>query len=1495
MLLGDLVGFKEDLFFNGAVQLRWVEEQAGMATEAAKHFVFHGPQYHGVSQDEAEGLSSTYRLKDTATLLVDFLESLASGGSSTANPFSLIVAGYGSGKSHFALTLAQLLMAPNDPLAWKIIHNVRIADEEIGERVEALLDGSRKPSLVVTLDGMSNFHLGNEMSRGVLRQLRARELDLGPILELSPRFGYAQDFVIRNFEIRKGEFQKELAGRDRDAICAALMENDEDVYQSVDDVYFRANGTRIPVEGRESAQDLITAVCQSYCGDDGPFANMVILFDEFGRYLEYAADKPWLAGDSALQQVFQGVQDNANQAKFVGFIQYELKAYLSRFGQKDRSQLQRYITRFDSAQKFFLSTNLETLFAHLIEKRDASVLNTLMELDENRRAAVEAHSLLSRNLPGIAQLPVWSDIKKFQQVIVKGCWPLNPLTTWFLTRQQDIVQSRSALTFIKDILDTAAGKNIEPDGTHLYTVSPAELVLRSMLDEITAAERVKGGVVAETLCTLLEKYGASLREAHRLVLAGIMVLDKLRVERRERGEVDRLLLLTTGLRPQSLDEVMSYLSKEVGVVEWNGDLGRYELVVDAATRGQFQQALRKKLLAPSAASVGELFTNNACSLGDLKDVETDFAEARSVYSRDWCFLALFAHGGSYLDMLSRAFDEWRGAENHDDAKGRIVYLYLGPDEDPEGRLASGREFLDRSLSKAGTQAAPVWTVVIHDREGGIAENLARFQVIEQGFSSDEVEKYRRFLPEERGRCLGALKEEVQKAVQLRIFSVAGLDDIAPARLGQTGRQIFERVYPNVLPFPFDGFQTKGGTGPKECLQLTRALIGRQVSGDWIATQAAPIQRRVNQVFVKSWKVLGNDGRIAPKPGLKELTSLLDKVEVALQRPDGTLYEAYRMLLDPPYGFSSSSAGLALGLVLARETPSRVLTCRGEHVGVQEWLQIAFPKQGKFAFDKGCLTATRVVFISEDSLDRWRKVIFDLEYEENLRRKVELFQAAKKMQRQEQIPETLKDRFNHLADKVEQAQVTLAEYVQKVQTLERSLESALRRMEIAKIIRCGSDLKRLLTGMEEQPALWGVEEFEEVKRLIADALGALDGRIIGWLEQETCNGYGKLDSFKFIMDKSVQGLVFLGLKEEADLVENHKHQIVGQLESRIKFETSITSAQDLLRQSSLTKNSAAWKLNDELRTCEASIENLKMAYATLGSMDIAKLIDQVRARRTQVKSSLEEQKQELAAIYNMRPSRPQDVRALQGKVSGLVTLFKGTADERNLVDMSRQLDILFNDMQAWSAVILPPEETERVLRERITARCTELEESLEEEDWVWTFAEVYDDFREFVVKERVEQSARWFGTAMPDLTTLETWSIRECTTQLSAISAPPGFVSAPHAEKIEEAAAKIRERVEALKERERSKSALAWIEEMRGQVEQAETAVCIEACETLLRSLERLPEFVSEKEMPYILAMRNILIGRLDSLDVQSILERIRNLRDDLRKELLAALAALYLS
>lgn len=1495
MLLGDLVGFKSELFFEGAVQLRWVDEKPEKAADAAENFVFHGPSYHGVGQEDADVISSAYKLKDTASLVLDLLESFIPDPSKPdSNPLSLAVAGYGSGKSHFALTVAKLLMSPNELLACKIIHSITSADVAIGERVEQILEQIGKPSLVVTLDGMSNFHLGSELSRGIIKQLKANGLDLGPILELSPRFTYAGDFVKRNFEIRKDDFAKLLQGLDKATICEKLQENDENTYEVVDDIFYMANGTRIPVDGQESAQDLINTVCESYCGEDGHFSNLIILFDEFGRYLEYAAEKPRLAGDSTLQQIFQGIQDNKKLVRFIGFIQYELKAYLNRFSHKELSQLQRYITRFDSANKLYLSTNLETLFAHLIEKRDPAKLKALIQSDINRQTTNETHAALCQNLPGINRLPVWRDGKLFQKVIVEGCWPLHPMTTWFLTRQQDIVQSRSALTFIKDVLDVSSRQQIDLAGS-LYSIPPAELVLRSMLQEVVAAERAQGGIIAETLLTLLEKYQARLDDPQQLVLAGIMILDKLRITSRSKEQIDRLLLLATGLNARELTDALKYLSSDIGAVEWNRDLCQYELVADAATRGQFQQALKKKLSSLDQSKIGDLFISKAKFFGDLGDIDSDFAESKEIYSRDWQFSAMHAQGANYLDVVVRAFEEWKSAENHDETKGRVIYLYITAKEDPDAYIEKSKTLLNGLLSKHKISSAPIWTIIIHDKDEKIADNLTRLYVLEDKFLADELVKFSRFIPEEKDRSSRTLLDDIQTAMRQKLYAIAGIDEVVTQRLKSTADSIFVQIYPNVLPFPFDGFQLKSGTGPKDCAQLIKALIGRQVSGDWIATQIPAFQNRFKRLFVQVWKVMGSDGKILLKPGLKQLADLLDALEATHTKQDLTLFDTYSTLLAPPFGYNTSSAGLVVGLLLARETPPRALKYKEENIALQDWLSYAFPsKGGKHHLDKNCLKLTKIIFLSEDSLQRWRKRISEVDFEQNLRNKIDLFTAAKKMMKSDPVPEVLEGQFKFISAAAAQAELELSDHIKKVELIERELEQAERRNSVKHCIRYGADSKRLLKSMEEQEAYWSAQDFNEIKGLLSGAVAAINGKVAQWIELETCNSLQQVPDFRFKMERAARDLSLLDLKSEAELIELHKNNIISQIEVRNRYETSIKSAVDFVRQPVATKTTTLWKLKEEIRNCDTLIENLNLAHAQIRGADIAQLIFQVNARKDSIKVCIKQQRDELSQLTNLPLMNLSDVKLVMQKLSEQTNIFRGSNDETYIDDMFKQLNVIKSDMQAWHSIIMSPEDTEKTLIEQIDKRCKELNDCSEDDDEekAWDYNQVYTDFKNEIVKERHSQSDKWISTIKPDINKIDHWSLQECEKHLSIISERPKFLSAAHSLEIEAVEESIRCKVAEIKERVRQDAALRWIENIKGQID-SKDQLSIDDCEGLLRSLEKMPDVISGKEIHHVLAMRKVLTERQDELDIKSIINRICSLRDELRVGLFSALRKLY--
>ena len=106
-----------------------------------------------------------------------------------------------------------------------------------------------------------------------------------------------------------------------------------------------------------------------YCGISGPFNKIIIIFDEFGRYLEFASSVNTVqSGDSALQHIFEAVQNADGSIQMINFIQSDIKAYLQRID-KTRN-ISRYIGRYDASDKYHLSSNLETVFANLIDRKD---------------------------------------------------------------------------------------------------------------------------------------------------------------------------------------------------------------------------------------------------------------------------------------------------------------------------------------------------------------------------------------------------------------------------------------------------------------------------------------------------------------------------------------------------------------------------------------------------------------------------------------------------------------------------------------------------------------------------------------------------------------------------------------------------------------------------------------------------------------------------------------------------------------------------------------------------------------------------------------------------------------------------------------------------------------------------------------------------------------------------------------------------------------------
>ncbi|MEN6643973.1 MAG: hypothetical protein ABFE08_16170, partial [Armatimonadia bacterium] len=576
MRLGDVVTFRGDRLFDGAVSLDWFTTDQRLSTAAAEAFIFHGPTYHGVSQGDV-GLEHGHLLQDTATFARSVVHACYDA---EPQPFALAIAGYGTGKSHLALALATLLSAPDSPTAAAVLSRLQTADAAIGAEVKALLTEQLRPALVVALNGMRSFDLTSELTRQIGERVREQGLNTEALDELRPRFAQAANLVSMSDAGIVGDLLASCNMPDRDAVLQRLQAQEEHTYAQVHDFY-EALGMPIRSLGGESVSDLIGVVTRTYCGEGRPFGRLLILFDEFGRYTEFATERSQIAGNGVLQDLFEGVQSHSDEACFVGFIQFELNAYVQRVAPELRNEIVRYVTRYQSAKKSYLSTNLETLIASLMEKRQPTQLAQWLDGAESVAQSRRVQENIGKWYPQSAHYRLWNDPGQFHTVIRRGCWPLSPYSTWllfYLSAAGKHLQERSALTLLGEALARHEDNDIDETGARCG-LAPVELWSEGLQEDLlTSEEGGAQGSITHAYTSVEARHGAHLSENQRRLLRAVVLASKLSLNVSSAEEAIEALSALTGLDVAVTRAGMQQLQQESNVLEWDDSFKGFSIL-----------------------------------------------------------------------------------------------------------------------------------------------------------------------------------------------------------------------------------------------------------------------------------------------------------------------------------------------------------------------------------------------------------------------------------------------------------------------------------------------------------------------------------------------------------------------------------------------------------------------------------------------------------------------------------------------------------------------------------------------------------------------------------------------------------------------------------------------------------------------------------------------------------------------------------------------------
>lgn len=918
MRIKEFLQFNKENFFNGAVQTEWFYDPERVAP-VANSFVFHGPKYFGVSKDDIT--LGTNKLIDTASFAQTLVDRVYSPQNSTN--ILLTIAGYGSGKSHLAVTLGTLFSGIDSELCSSITQHISEASAEAGEHIQRI---NAKKNLVLILNGMNNFNLDYEMLSCAKKSLSMHGEDESVLSNLTKSYDQAKHFVEQTFNIFENRYL-ELAeqagiyhkGSELKKHLISFLETEQIAFNVVNAMYEEINGSLISWEHGISAGDILRTLSDELCGTGKPFNKVIVLFDEFGRYIEYVAANPVVAGEAALQQIFEATQSSKGKVVLVGFIQRDLSAYLSTMEQT--SNIVRYVGRYEAGEKYYLSSNFETILANLIKKTNTSSFNTFVTSSFNRYQNYysKMQSAILRWNRECSKKGVWKDSVLFNNVILQGCYPLHPITVCLLSNMSSFMQQRSPIAFAAEMFSDMSNTDI--DTAWLPFVYPVNIIESSIYNEMLNSE--ERGLVQSQYCMLyrdiIVKIGDKLTPSEKTVLQAVLVINLGKFAFHDKIDALMALRYCSGIEEKDIPPVLSSLENSHGVIAYDESVNRFELIAEAAGFNEFKRVYGKyKALLRNFSGIKDYDEeiNNELLLD--KPYETSFAQEHYICSKEWCF-------AKRLVPIEDITEEFCNALIHtieiacdaEKPRGIVVYAYCG--ENKFRHILSVQSIYKKLILKN----YPIVFFLINDANEEIVSAM-RIRAVCNQFPSAEKERFKKFISDQKRQQIKKIVKAFTSCMAQREYiteeGVVNYSDRIQNFLNDT----LKATYYKVPPFPFDGFDKNSLTAAKKTLVTICAklfdgtLMNEQSYSSLLPDEKNRVKAVLSTGFQNSWQVFDSNFSLI-EPRDQSVKHIYDAISFQLE--DNNVYTIAQLLkpyMLPPYGMNYYSVTLFAMYYIAKK-------------------------------------------------------------------------------------------------------------------------------------------------------------------------------------------------------------------------------------------------------------------------------------------------------------------------------------------------------------------------------------------------------------------------------------------------------------------------------------------------------------------------------------------------------------------------------------------------
>ena len=996
---------------------------------------------------------------------------------------------------------------------------------------------------------------------------------------------------------------------------------------------------------------------------------------------------------------------------------------------------------------------------------------------------------------------MWRVEEEFHSVVRKGCWPLSALSTWFLvylTAAGKHLQERSALALLGEAFEQIQKTSLPPE--KLWEIVPVDLWSESLAEELLASEEHgQQGAIASAFSTVMARHGTKLTGRHRKILIAIVLASKMGLVVEDRVQANEAIAALSGLNLDRVEKGLERLQSEYNVVEWDESFKAYDIIGDALPRKQFLAFIRQRVANFYTEDVkGNLFARKGQEWCEhLGDLECDFSEEYRITTREWRYQSIVTNSELLETHLLVSADRWLNATAVDEPRGTVLYCYVPQSENSEETCAHAEKMLRDICRKIKQDGAPILVVLLGDEEGVLGQSLAELAVLEEDLTDEDRVRFGNLIGAHKEKLTQVVAGQVASMLKQRRYIACVKSEIKARRLSRVGTEVFSKIYPKPVTFPFDGFSTSRGNAADTCLQLTSECLAGQMDYGSVIAKPVKAKNRAIQVLEKSWGIFTKTGSVSKRPSHPVLRHLSTVWDSHLQNESTALsiYAMIREMVMPPYGANIASAGLAFGVYVAGRSDQLLVVKGDEQLALSQWLADGLFK-GKFLNLKN-LEGTILISVAEVSSE-WETLLDEWDSSVTYADRLESYKRAEELKKRIPVPPALRYRYTHLEELAQSSFEALAKMKTKQNDAIEKLENGYQHANVGLVAWGTVIIYDLIEKMENEGECWSKRQIDEMRPELEEARQFIVENFSGWLCRRTPRSDDPTDIGNFkhqMINLTGRNLKRLALEELYSELERHTM-------------AQIENAQTAADANNLIREARSWvdAHRDAFRIVRVA--------AVRGLVDVGKdftgkcvqmstrielpQLNELRVRLANFVSQLKDSEKEIheraSNLWNTTIESLEDVETLHKEVRALVSCYEGC--EKDLEDLS----LMDSMLQFCKATYLELSDLGLSLDEfemRSGQAIQEAVKRFDEEEPPWPPDETLEALKQEIVTERDRKSSEWIEILETESGRVEQMTVAEANSLHSKAMNPPATLTIAHGKRLASITGSVEERLSGL--------------------------------------------------------------------------------------------------